>query len=957
MFFHWLRKRVRVKSGVSGRKHRPRARTARPILEALEDRTVPSTLTWTGAAGDNNWDTAANWYTGSSVAAAPPTNGDNVVINGGTVNLSHAASIASLSFSGGTLAGAGDVTVTGPFTWEGGTVGNAGGVTLDGNSAISTNPFLDGATLTNHGTVTVTATGGIMIINDGRFVNAADGTLVVQGNAAFGNLSDHGPPGFLDNYGTVETQGTGATVFAAVVTNEAGAVIQADAGTLVLGGGGYSYATPRWGGSYDGTVRQRPGGPGAGVQFDGTSAFAATSAIDFGQVTFSYTFGGPTAVAGSFSAASTTVAGASVAFTGSDVRPGALTVSGSGSVDFSAAGQSAVTLASLDLEHAELTGSADVYVTGPAALDGFDLEGAGTLYAEGGLTLASGGHSYLLRPVVNAGAAAWLSGDVYVEADGTFTNLPQATFTATRNASWDGYGTPATFENQGTFVVQGATGQTSIDVPFDNSGAVDVQAGTLALSGSYTQTAGSTILDGGNISGALVIQGGVLKGTGTIFGSVTNGGQVSPGFSPGRITVQGDYTQTSTGDFAAEIRRLGAGTDYDQVDVAGSVTLAGSLHVSLLGGFAPLPGASFTILDNQGHGTVSGAFASLPEGQTFIAGGYLWQISYQGRSDPDGIANDVVLTVIQAATTTAVTSSADPSVFGQAVTFTATVTANAAGAATPTGTVQFVIDGQNYGAPVALSGGSAALTTSALAAGTHVIGAVYGGDGTFLGSSATLSQEVDKARPTFGAVGTTVITDGTPSVTLSGTLSYGTLIPTGSVTVTLDGLSQTTAIGAGGAFSATFATGALSVGVHQVTLGYGGDPNFTDASASGSLDDTYGILAMVHGHGNTLDFQIELATAGGQDVSSGVAVTALGIAATTDTTDTVGAADPSTIGTLIPPQPPGGSNPSNRFTYQGGHTPSYAYHLNISGLAAGTYRLYFSVAGDPLDHWVTFTVS
>jgi hypothetical protein len=75
------------------------------------------------------------------------------------------------------------------------------------------------------------------------------------------------------------------------------------------------------------------------------------------------------------------------------------------------------------------------------------------------------------------------------------------------------------------------------------------------------------------------------------------------------------------------------------------------------------------------------------------------------------------------ATTTAVISSLNPSVVGQSVTFTATVTGSS-----PTGTVQFKDGTSNLGAPVTLSGGSAALTTAALTQGTHSITAVFSGD-------------------------------------------------------------------------------------------------------------------------------------------------------------------------------------------------------------------------------------
>jgi hypothetical protein len=76
-----------------------------------------------------------------------------------------------------------------------------------------------------------------------------------------------------------------------------------------------------------------------------------------------------------------------------------------------------------------------------------------------------------------------------------------------------------------------------------------------------------------------------------------------------------------------------------------------------------------------------------------------------------------------APTTTALTSSVNPSTLGQSVTLTATVTGSS-----PTGTVQFVDGSTNLGAPVALVGNVATLVTSSLTAGSHSITAVYSGD-------------------------------------------------------------------------------------------------------------------------------------------------------------------------------------------------------------------------------------
>ncbi len=105
------------------------------------------------------------------------------------------------------------------------------------------------------------------------------------------------------------------------------------------------------------------------------------------------------------------------------------------------------------------------------------------------------------------------------------------------------------------------------------------------------------------------------------------------------------------------------------------------------------------------------------------------------------------LTVTKVASATAVTSSVNPSEFGQGVTFTATVTS---GAGTPSGTVQFKDNGSNLGSAAVLAAGVAQLTTSALASGTHTITAEYSGDGNFISSTGALTGgQVVKAAVTM----------------------------------------------------------------------------------------------------------------------------------------------------------------------------------------------------------------
>ena len=104
-------------------------------------------------------------------------------------------------------------------------------------------------------------------------------------------------------------------------------------------------------------------------------------------------------------------------------------------------------------------------------------------------------------------------------------------------------------------------------------------------------------------------------------------------------------------------------------------------------------------------------------------------------------------TVNKASTTIIVTSLPNPSSFGQAVTFTATV-ASAGG--TPAGTVQFYVDGVALGAAQNLSSSSATTVTSTLSVSTHIITATYIGNANYnLSTSSLLNQQVGKASATI----------------------------------------------------------------------------------------------------------------------------------------------------------------------------------------------------------------
>jgi len=214
------------------------------------------------------------------------------------------------------------------------------------------------------------------------------------------------------------------------------------------------------------------------------------------------------------------------------------------------------------------------------------------------------------------------------------------------------------------------------------------------------------------------------------------------------------------------------------------------------------------------------------------AGSHSITASYGGNANfTNSTSPAVAQTVNQASTGTALTSSVDPSLFGQPVTFTATVNPLSG----PTGTVQFS-DGVNLLGTVALSGGTASLTTSALAVGSHFITATYSGDTNFTGStSAPLTQSV--SATTIGT--TTAVTSSlNPSafgqqVTFSATVSPPSGA-TGTVTF-MDGGSTlgTSALNASGV--ATFSTSTLAAGPHSITAQYSGDGTHTGSTSPAFL--------------------------------------------------------------------------------------------------------------------------
>ena len=196
-----------------------------------------------------------------------------------------------------------------------------------------------------------------------------------------------------------------------------------------------------------------------------------------------------------------------------------------------------------------------------------------------------------------------------------------------------------------------------------NSGVI-TGAISLKKSGLGTQTLGDTNTYTGTTTvdaGKLVINGSIststttVNSTGTLTGSgtvgavtVTSGGFIAPGNSPGILNT-GNITLEAGSTLGIEIEGATVGTQYDRLNVTGSVSLAGLLSMTMSGSYAPANGTLFFILANDGTDAITGTFSNASvNGGTYTFGSQQFQISYAGDTATSSFTggNDVVLQAV-----------------------------------------------------------------------------------------------------------------------------------------------------------------------------------------------------------------------------------------------------------------------------------------------------------------------
>lgn len=187
----------------------------------------------------------------------------------------------------------------------------------------------------------------------------------------------------------------------------------------------------------------------------------------------------------------------------------------------------------------------------------------------------------------------------------------------------------------------------------NGSGVVSVTkngSGKWTLTGSNTYTgtttvnAGTLIINGNQGSSAVVVNGGALGGSGTVGAlSIKTGGTLAPGNSAG-ILNSGTFNLEGGGTLAMELTGNTvtpiAGTNYDQVNVTGSVTLGGDLNLSL-SLYTHVPDSVVFLVNNDGSDLVSGVFANanFDANTIFTLGGLEWRINYNANSATTNAGN------------------------------------------------------------------------------------------------------------------------------------------------------------------------------------------------------------------------------------------------------------------------------------------------------------------------------
>ncbi len=755
--------------------------------------------TWTGSGASANWDSAANWTTGTpngtSVDVCIPADA-NVFLSEGSFSVGELTVSAGSSLTIGTIGtiatGSSDSTsTTGPSLTVSSGLQNDGSLTVEpsgtsGQAVLTLDgPITNTGTLTVNGAVGVGGTPSTSVTNEGTIGVAPGGLINVARSSTITNEPDgllafgiDGPPTSFAAYGritngTLALSGSADPVFENGFTPSPGAEYFVDTGsstgtfTTVLHGATADY-------SHTGEVGLTGGAPATVTSTSVTSAAPSGSPYG-GDVRFTATV---------------------IPVSGSDPT---------GSVSFDVGG--------LPIGNSPVTTDA------------------------AGVTSATLDISSL--PVGSDSISATYVGDA-VFGPSTSPVLKQVVSTDPTNVTL----TPSSASPE--------PGQPVIDTAIVS--LVTPRSGTLTGTVSFTDD-GSPVTGCQSLSlpsvaplqvactetyGSSATHSIVASYSGDEDDAASNASLVQ---AVGQVPTQTTVASSSPNSTYGQVVTLTA-TVTPMVSASGSPTGTVTFY-----DFETNPIATVAVSAVAGTAIASVDVSSLTASFHSMTATYNGDANF-GSSTSGAPVN---FNVTEAATLVTVTSSSDTTVVGQSLVFSVTISSWAAG---ETGTVQFVDDGFTVGSAT-VSGGQATFETGSLTQGTHPITAIYDGDDNFIGSSSvnTVMQTVN-ATPTStdvtstndpGSVGQvptqTTVASSTPrstygqGVSLTATVSPSSttsVIPSGTVTFydyETNPIGTVDVSAVDGTTTATLAISSLMGGFHSITATYNGDPTFGSSTS------------------------------------------------------------------------------------------------------------------------------
>jgi fibronectin-binding autotransporter adhesin len=518
------------------------------------------------------------------------TNAANLTLAGGTIeNTSNSTNaLASLANNTGKLTIGGDTD----FTTSASTFNNTGTLTVNAGSTFSAKALtqISGTTLSGG---TFVLGGNIDLSTTGISVTTNSSTLTLDG-------------------GTIES-GT-ANALAGLAANTKSLTLGDDASFTTAGNF-----------SNTGTLTVNSG-----------STFTVTGTLTQYKSATNTLSGGTFVVGGTLALA----AGAN----GIETDSAKVTLEGTGEIKNTTSGANANALANLNTISSTgsftLADDADFTTAG-------NLTNSGTLTVDAGSTLTVTGTLTNLSGGTLTGGTYTVGGTVQLASanGGITTNAANLTLTGKTAEILDGTTNAlATLaNNSGSLTLGSSATLTTASSSFTNTGTVDVEKGTTLTVGgtgnSYSQTAGTTTVDGTLTdagTAGVSLTGGTIQGAGTIKANVSNGATVSAGDAgkAGLLSITGTYTQLSSGTLNVNVGGTTLSTQYSQLKITGKASLGGTLAVTLINGFTPTVGQTFTVL------TATGGLGGTTFSNTTIA------INSTEQFDISYTSTGVVLTVV-----------------------------------------------------------------------------------------------------------------------------------------------------------------------------------------------------------------------------------------------------------------------------------------------------------------------